>query len=72
MKSKTTLSIVIASTLLTGCASLTTHSPEVSPLVTASCPKLTPLVDDSFGATVQKLTEIAGIYYECRAAAGVE
>jgi hypothetical protein len=63
---------VIASIPLMGCGFLTKRSPEISPLVTASCPKLTPLVDDSFGATVQKLTEVAGIYYECRAAAGVQ
>jgi hypothetical protein len=72
VKFKTILCTVIASTALTGCGSLMKRSPEVSPLVIASCPKLTPLVDDSFGATAQKLTEIAGIYYECRAAAGVE
>lgn len=42
---------------------------EPSPLVTASCPMLTPLTDDSFGATAAKLVEVAGIYYECRAAA---
>lgn len=40
-------------------------------MVTASCPPLTPLSDDSFGATTAKLTEVAGIYYRCRAAAGV-
>jgi hypothetical protein len=33
---------------------------------------LTPLTDDSFGATAEKLVEVAGIYYECRAAALAE
>jgi len=31
---------------------------------------LTPLADDSFGATTRKLIEVAGIYRECRAAHG--
>lgn len=35
----------------------------------ASCPPLTPLSDDTFGATTLKLVEVAGIYAECRAAA---
>lgn len=60
-------------TQTTGCAWLTRHltPPGPSPLVVASCPKLTPLLDPSFGATTEKLVEVAGIYYECRAAAGV-
>lgn len=41
------------------------------PLVIASCPQLAPLSDDTFGATASKLVEVAGIYYQCRAAAGV-
>jgi hypothetical protein len=40
-----------------------------SPLVVSSCPKLTELSDPSFGATVLKLIEVAGIYAECREAA---
>lgn len=68
-----TLFLLTASFLLTACGSLIKpSSPEVSPLVTASCPKLTPLSDDSFGAVTAKLSEVAGIYYECRAAAGVK
>lgn len=35
----------------------------------ASCPPLTPLSDDTFGATTLKLAEVAGQYNECRAAA---
>jgi hypothetical protein len=52
----------------------TTRSPErnVSPLVVASCPELTPLTDNSFGAVVSKLAEVAGIYNECRQAALAE
>lgn len=38
-------------------------------LVTASCPELTKLTDDSFAATTTKLVEVAGIYHECRQAA---
>lgn len=35
----------------------------------AACPKLTPLSDDSFGATTLKLIEVANQYRECREAA---
>jgi hypothetical protein len=61
-----------ATILLQGCASPTTRSPAVNPLVIASCPPLTPLTDDTFGATTSKLVEVSGIYYQCRAAAGVK
>lgn len=44
---------------------------EPSGLVLASCPRLTPLRSNSFGATTEKLVEVSQIYYECRAAAGV-
>lgn len=61
---------VIVATILTGCATSTPRSPDkINPLVKANCPKLTPLVDDSFGATTLKLVEVAGIYYRCREAA---
>jgi|GEM_PF-3136762 len=43
-----------------------------SPLFLASCPDLTELSDDSFGATTLKLVEVAGIYYTCRAAGGID
>jgi hypothetical protein len=39
------------------------------PLVVASCPQLTPLSDSSFGATTEKLVQVAGQYRECRCAA---
>ena len=35
----------------------------------ANCPELTPLADDSFGATTSKLVEVGTQYRECRAAA---
>jgi hypothetical protein len=37
--------------------------------VVASCPKLSPLSDDTFGITTLKLIEVAGQYRECREAA---
>jgi hypothetical protein len=41
----------------------------VTPLVESSCPaSLGSLNDDTFGATAEKLVEVSGIYYECRAA----
>lgn len=43
-----------------------------SPLVTASCPLISKLSDDTFGAVTAKLVEVTAIYYECRAAAGVQ
>lgn len=36
--------------------------------VKANCPDLVPLTDASFGATTNKLIEVAGIYHRCRAA----
>lgn len=66
--------ISIASIIpISGCSFLTKPSnPGPSPLVVASCPPLTPLQDDSFGAVTSKLVEVSGIYYGCRAAAGVK
>jgi hypothetical protein len=62
--------MVIAVTILSGCNSLTRRSePKPNPLVALSCPHLTPLTDDSFGATTLKLIEVAGQYYRCREAA---
>ncbi len=63
----TTLTLVL---LMCGCstsAPLSKTSP--SPLVIASCPKLTALSDPSFGATARKLIEVAEQYYACREAA---
>lgn len=37
----------------------------------ASCPRLAPLTDDTFGATTTKLIEVGGQYRECACAAGV-
>lgn len=55
---------------LSGCSTNPSRpDPQPSPLVVANCPELTPLADDSFGATTLKLVEVAGIYYRCRAAA---
>lgn len=62
----------IAAMTLTACATSTQPSPEKpgpSPLVVASCPKLTPLLGPTFAETTLKLIEIAGLYRECRAAA---
>lgn len=42
-----------------------------SGLVLASCPRLTPLRDDTFAATTEKLVEVASQYYQCRCAAGI-
>lgn len=42
---------------------------KTDPLITASCPPLTPITDPSFGATTLKLIETAGQYNVCRCAA---
>jgi hypothetical protein len=44
---------------------------EVGPdaTVVAACPELTPLLDNTFGATTAKLVEVGGLYNECRTAA---
>ena len=62
--------IAIAAIALTGCAGSMPPSPGgPTALAVASCPPLTPLAEDSFGATTVKLIEVAGIYHRCRAAA---
>jgi hypothetical protein len=38
-------------------------------MLKVACPPLTPLVDDTFGATTLKLIEVAGQYRKCREAA---
>ena len=65
------LFIVSASIVLTGCGGSMPPLPgEVSPLVVANCPaSLGILESGTFGETTNKLVEIAGVYYKCRAAA---
>ena len=56
--------------LLAGCATSTKPSPAPDQSqVLAACPLLTPLADDTMGAVVLKLQQVAGQYRECRAAA---
>jgi hypothetical protein len=56
--------------MLAGCSVLMKPwQDKPNPLLIASCPPLTPLTDDSFGATTLKLIEVAGQYHECRCAA---
>lgn len=64
------LCIGIVATALTACDHLTRRSAtEPTPLVVASCPTTLGLLrDDSFGATAEKLGQVAGVYYRCRAA----
>ena len=65
------LFIAIAATTLAACSASMPPSPDANqpPLVVASCPDLTPLADDSFGATTLKLIDVAGQYRKCRRAA---
>ena len=58
---------------LCGCATSTRPLPtDPKPLAIASCPKLTKLSDDSFGAVTSKLIEVSEIYYTCRASVGIK
>lgn len=58
---------------LCGCGSLTKPLPgEPKALAVASCPKLTPLQSDAFGAVSSKLAEVSGVYYTCRASVGIK
>ena len=54
-----------------GCESLTKPSQIKidTTLIYSGCVELTPMVDDSFGATTLKLAEVAGQYHKCRKAA---
>lgn len=60
---------VTASILMLGCAQ--SMKPSCPPAqILAQCPAtLGPLADNTFGATADKLVEVAGRYYRCRAAA---
>lgn len=71
MRFRPALSTAIAAMVLTSCSTSMTRSPELvsAPLVTASCPVLTPLAGDSFGDTTRKLLEVVEQYYACREAA---
>lgn len=66
--------ILAAAILLSSCSASMPPSPAPGPsaLLLASCPNLTPLADDGFGATTIKLVEVATTYNECRCAAGLK
>lgn len=62
--------VVFACSFLTACVSATRiPSTTPSPLVVASCPARSPLLDDSFGSWVLKAQEVGAQYDKCRAAA---
>lgn len=61
--------VVVLCLMLTAC-SVPVKLDAGNPVAVSSCPAvLPPLTDDTFGATVTKLTEVSGIYFKCRAAA---
>ncbi len=74
MKFVRTLCTLTAATLLSSCSALIPRSPALQqrPLLVVSCPSLSPLTDDSFGATTIKLVEVSQQYNECRDAALAE
>lgn len=62
--------IFVFSVQVTGCGFFQKKPVESNPLISTECPaELPPLKDDTFGATTMKLSEVAGIYHACRAAA---
>jgi hypothetical protein len=61
--------VLLLCLLLAGC-SVPVKLDVGNPVAVASCPeRLPPQVNDTFGGTVEKLVEVAGIYHKCRAAA---
>lgn len=68
------IALLVATTQMTACASSMPRLPTgPNPLVIANCPEnLGKLDDPSFGATAEKLVQVAGIYYKCRTAAMTE
>lgn len=69
MKPSMFVTILITATALSAC-SVPVKLDAGNPVALASCPAvLPPLVNDTFGATVEKLVEVSGIYFKCRAAA---
>lgn len=65
---------IVTAAMMTACSTPST-GPSQAPqaarkiLLEQACPQLTPLADASFGATTVKLTEVAGVYHECRCVA---
>lgn len=56
--------------LLVGCVTTGDKLDQGNPVAIAACPKVLPaLTGDTFGDTANKLVEVAGIYFKCRAAA---
>jgi hypothetical protein len=65
----TVLCIVIASSMLTACATRMPPSQARSPLppsLTNECPSLSPLSDGTLGAVLRKLIEVSEQFYECQ------
>lgn len=59
----------LSATSLTACATRSTAPSPHREVIRLACPDLTPLVDGRRDTLVRKIEEVAGIYYECRAAA---
>lgn len=63
------VAILLLPLLLAGCPGNVKPDPG-NPVAVASCPdRLPALTDDTFGGTVAKLIEVAGIYFKCRTSA---
>jgi hypothetical protein len=65
------LYIVSVSMMMMGCASSTKPLVE-NPVAIVNCPNLTPLTDNSFGATTLKLIEVSNQYYKCKESIGLK
>lgn len=65
-----TVLLLLLAVLLSGSACDPVRPDPGNPLAVANCPESLPLIaDDTFGGTVTKAIEWAGIYHKCRAAA---
>jgi hypothetical protein len=60
------LSIGLAVSMLTACASRTKPLPVLPADLVQPCPDLAPLTDSSAGALLQKLTDVSESYYDCQ------
>lgn len=61
--------ILVGLLTLGGCEKLSRPDVGPTPLVVANCPALQPVVDETFGGTVQALIETSIQYNKCREAA---
>lgn len=68
MKFATPLWLALSATCLLGCSKPSIKPSPHREIIRLACPDLTPLADGARDTLARKIDEVAGIYYECRAA----